>query len=97
LRSVDYRTDLYSLGMVAFNALSGKYAFSGESFGDLLLGICTLPLPVLHEVAPWLPPVDVDLALSPMPDGRAGRALTAAAGTEQGERCMAVIAAAAHA
>ena len=56
LRSVDYRTDLYSLGMVTFNALSGKYAFSGESFGDLLLGICTLPLPVLHEVAPWLPP-----------------------------------------
>jgi serine/threonine-protein kinase len=56
LRSVDYRTDLYSLGMVAFNALTGKYAFSGESFGDLLLGICTLPLPVLHEAAPWLPP-----------------------------------------
>jgi eukaryotic-like serine/threonine-protein kinase len=56
LRSVDYRTDLYSLGMVAFNALTGKYAFSGESFGDLLLGICTLPLPALHEAAPWLPP-----------------------------------------
>ena len=56
LRSVDYRTDLYSLGMVAFNALTGKYAFSGESFGDLLLGICTLPLPVLHQAAPWLPP-----------------------------------------
>jgi eukaryotic-like serine/threonine-protein kinase len=56
LRSIDYRTDLYSLGMVAFNALTGKYAFSGESFGDLLLGICTLPLPALHEAAPWLSP-----------------------------------------
>ncbi len=56
LKSVDQRTDLYSLGMVTYMMLTAKAAFSGESFGDILVAICTQPLPALAEVAPWLPP-----------------------------------------
>ena len=56
LKTLDYRSDLYSLGMVAFRALTGTHAFSGEAFGDLLLSICTQPLPTIHHVAPSLPP-----------------------------------------
>jgi serine/threonine-protein kinase len=56
LKSVDQRTDLYSLGMVTYMMLTAKPAFNGESFGDILVAICTQPLPTLHEVAPWLPP-----------------------------------------
>ncbi|HEY6727772.1 MAG TPA: protein kinase [Polyangiaceae bacterium] len=52
--SVDARTDLYSLGMVFFNMLTGKYAFEGSSFGDLLVSICTNPLPKLSQHAPWV-------------------------------------------
>jgi serine/threonine-protein kinase len=55
LKSVDQRTDLYSLGMVTYMMLTAKAAFSGESFGDILVAICTQPLPVMHQVAPWLP------------------------------------------
>lgn len=52
--TVDARTDLYSLGMVFFNMLTGKYAFEGSSFGDLLVSICTNPLPKLSQHAPWV-------------------------------------------
>ena len=34
---------------------TGNLAFSSESFGDLLLQICTAPLPSLCANAPWLP------------------------------------------
>ncbi len=56
LKTIDHRSDLYSLGLVAYTMLTGNLAFSSESFGDLLLQICTAPLPSLCANAPWLPP-----------------------------------------
>jgi|HubBroStandDraft_1064217.scaffolds.fasta_scaffold01162_12 eukaryotic-like serine/threonine-protein kinase len=47
LRGIDHRTDIYSLGLVAYTMLTGRVAFNGESFGDILLKICTEPLPKL--------------------------------------------------
>ena len=55
LKTIDYRTDIYSLGLVAYTMLTGNLAFSSESFGDLLVQICTAPLPSLCANAPWLP------------------------------------------
>lgn len=55
LKSVDSRADIYSLGMVVFNMLTGKLAYEGEAFGDLLLSICTKDLPSVNEAARWLP------------------------------------------
>ena len=55
LKTIDHRTDLYSLGLVAYTMFTGNLAFSSESFGDLLLQICTAPLPSLCANAPWLP------------------------------------------
>jgi serine/threonine-protein kinase len=56
LKTIDQRTDLYSLGLVAYTMFTGNLAFSSESFGDLLLQICTAPLPSLCAGASWLPP-----------------------------------------
>jgi eukaryotic-like serine/threonine-protein kinase len=53
--SVDSRSDLYSLGMVFYNMLSGTYAFDGESFADVFVAICTGPVPDLRMAAPWVP------------------------------------------
>lgn len=54
-RSLDARTDLYAVGMVFFNMVTGRYAFGGASLADVLVAICTAPLPDLRELSPWLP------------------------------------------
>jgi len=56
LRTIDHRTDLYSLGLVTYMMFTGNLAFNGDTLGELLLQICTQPLPGLLAAAPWLPP-----------------------------------------
>lgn len=54
-RDADQRADLYSLGLVAYTMLTGTVAIQGESFGDILVKICTQPLPSLVAAVPSLP------------------------------------------
>lgn len=53
---VDHRADLYSLGMCFFNMVTGRHAFEDESFGSVLVAICSEPLPNLAEISPALSP-----------------------------------------
>ncbi|MFZ5891884.1 MAG: serine/threonine protein kinase [Myxococcota bacterium] len=53
--NVDARSDLYSLGICFFNMLTGQYAFDSESFADILVSICTGPLPNLKGLNPSVP------------------------------------------
>jgi serine/threonine protein kinase len=45
LRNIDHRTDLWSLGVIAYKCVTGALPFEGESVGDLLVNICTGPVP----------------------------------------------------
>src|SRR5262249_7064998 len=48
---IDFRSDLWSLAVIAFEALVGRRPFESEALGDLLLKICALPLPVPSRLA----------------------------------------------
>src|SRR5204862_6210685 len=52
---IDLRSDLWALGVVAFEALTGQRPFDGPSFGALAVKIATGAPPRPSEVNPSLP------------------------------------------
>jgi serine/threonine-protein kinase len=54
-KTIDHRTDLWSLGVVVFNALTGVRPFEGETIGALSVRICSGELPIPSSVNPALP------------------------------------------
>jgi serine/threonine protein kinase len=56
LRNIDHRSDLWSLGIIAHKCVTGVLPFEGESVGDLLVKICTSPVPTPSVTVPGLPP-----------------------------------------
>ncbi|MHB2018244.1 MAG: serine/threonine-protein kinase [Candidatus Xenobia bacterium] len=55
-RKVDLRTDLFSLGVIAYELLSGKDPFGGRSRGERLSQLSTGSAPPLVEARPDAPP-----------------------------------------
>src|SRR5262245_54286880 len=51
-KTVDYRSDLWSLGVIAFECIVGKRPFFSDGLGDLVLTICVRDLPVPSDTAP---------------------------------------------
>ncbi|WP_437609643.1 serine/threonine-protein kinase [Sorangium sp. So ce834] len=49
--NVDYRSDLWALGVIAFECVCGRAAITAEAPGAMILEICSDPLPVPSKVA----------------------------------------------
>jgi serine/threonine protein kinase len=56
LRDIDHRSDLWSMGVIAFKCVCGVLPFEGVSVGDLLVKICTSPAPAPSSLVPSLSP-----------------------------------------
>src|SRR5688572_1147638 len=50
-KEVDHRSDLWAIAVIAFEALTGRRPFLGESFGELVIEICTTPIPIPSKFA----------------------------------------------
>jgi serine/threonine-protein kinase len=55
-RAVDFRSDLWSLGVIVFEALAGSRPFESEALGDLLMKIIVGPIPAPSQVSRDMPP-----------------------------------------
>src|SRR5512142_364519 len=51
-KAIDYRSDLWSLGVIAFEMFTGQRPFVGNALGDLVLQICVREMPVPSRLAP---------------------------------------------
>jgi serine/threonine-protein kinase len=54
-KTIDLRSDLWALGVVAFEALTGKRPFDGPSFGALAVKIAAGAIPRPSDALPGLP------------------------------------------
>jgi hypothetical protein len=54
--NVDHRCDVYSLGVLLFQMLTGQLPFTGESMGEVLVKHVVQPPPALRGINPLVPP-----------------------------------------
>lgn len=57
-KDIDARSDLWALGVIAFECMTGKRPFSSDGLGDLVLQICIRDIPVPSKVVPVPPGFD---------------------------------------
>jgi serine/threonine-protein kinase len=55
-KNIDWRSDLWALGIIVFQCLTGKPPFESEALGDLMGMILYDPIPKITDRDPSLPP-----------------------------------------
>ncbi len=72
-REIDGRSDLYSLGVVGYQMLTGELPFKASSPPAMMMKHMSEPAPPIHSLRPDLPPalaVAIDRALAKRPEDR---------------------------
>jgi serine/threonine protein kinase len=77
-RDVDERTDIYAIGVILYQALTGQLPFQAESFADLVLQVNTQSATPVDQLRPEVPPRLARLVERAMARRREDRMPTAA-------------------
>jgi serine/threonine-protein kinase len=56
-KEIDGRSDVWSLGVILYVAITGKRPFRGDTLGEVMINVCTAPLPPPSTLVFDLPPV----------------------------------------
>ena len=70
---LDHRTDIYSLGVILFEMLTGQVPFAGDGYGEVMTKHISLPPPAARKFVPDLPialEAILSRALAKDPDAR---------------------------
>jgi tetratricopeptide (TPR) repeat protein len=89
---IDGRSDLFSLGLVLFELLTGVRPFAGQSFTEMSYKIVHEPAPIPSQVRPGVPPAFNPIVLKLLekdPERRYGRGDEAARALEALRRVLA--------
>jgi tRNA A-37 threonylcarbamoyl transferase component Bud32 len=68
--NLDFRCDVYSLGVILFEMLTGKVPFGGEGYGEIIVKHITAPLPSARAINPLLSPAHDALLLRALAKNR---------------------------
>jgi serine/threonine protein kinase len=77
--NVDQRADIYSLGVILFEMMTGSVPFGGEGYGEIIVKHLTQPPPSPRDLNPMLQPMHEALALRALAKPREARFQTMAA------------------
>jgi hypothetical protein len=91
-QTVDARSDVFALGCVLFELLTGRPAFDGDSFVAVLGKVLRADVPSVREIRPELPPAIDELVarlLAKSPDDRPADARAVGAALEALEQALA--------
>jgi len=71
--NIDHRADIYSLGVILFEMLTGKVPFGGEGYGEIIVKHITAAVPSPRAINPLLPPSIENIILRALAKSREDR------------------------
>jgi len=77
MTDLDRRTDMWSVGMILYEAFTGELPFESPHMGDVLIKVATEDVPPLGVARPDLPPIVVDAVMRSLEKDRDARFETA--------------------
>ena len=72
-KDIDARTDIYALGVILYQALTGQYPFTGDTYNELIINIFSNEAPRPRDLRPDLPEAMEQVILKAMAKQREER------------------------